>query len=79
MAARLNINRFHWFCFLLWQCALFYCCQQIFPKQSFAIKRAHPLVHEVSGPTMPCCEVQRTMSIHACVSVMAEKQSWFSS
>ncbi|CAJ0597374.1 unnamed protein product [Cylicocyclus nassatus] len=31
MATRLNINRFHWFCFFLWQFALFYCCQQIFP------------------------------------------------
>ncbi|VDO78131.1 unnamed protein product [Haemonchus placei] len=31
MASCLNINRFHVICFLLWQCALFYCCQQIFP------------------------------------------------
>uniref|UniRef100_A0A7I4YGH7 MFS domain-containing protein n=1 Tax=Haemonchus contortus TaxID=6289 RepID=A0A7I4YGH7_HAECO len=31
MASCLNINRFHVVCFLLWQCALFYCCQQIFP------------------------------------------------
>ncbi|EYB91676.1 hypothetical protein Y032_0203g1831 [Ancylostoma ceylanicum] len=31
MAAPLNINRLHCFSFLLWQFALFYCCQQIFP------------------------------------------------
>ncbi|CAI4231689.1 unnamed protein product [Auanema sp. JU1783] len=27
----LNINRFHVLCFLLWQFALFFCCQQLFP------------------------------------------------
>ncbi|CAL2035889.1 unnamed protein product [Caenorhabditis brenneri] len=26
----LNTNRFHWLCFVLWQFALFFCCQQIF-------------------------------------------------
>ncbi|CAI2349594.1 unnamed protein product [Caenorhabditis sp. 36 PRJEB53466] len=28
--AFLHTNRFHWLCFVLWQFALFFCCQQIF-------------------------------------------------
>lgn len=27
----MNINRFHWLCFVLWQFGLFYACQLIFP------------------------------------------------
>lgn len=57
MKTKLNINRFHWVCFFLWQAALLFCCQQIFPVRLPISSSTHPLqIFYNLTPTQECTD-----------------------